>query len=106
MSQKKQNDQHQVSVIEFAIFRCKTMKLFLKLSLDTQYTYLPIMGNDHLTKIQLIEIVFFQLIESLIMNLYIFDHLIELFNMFSVDRNFKITQNDTNKSFDQLTKKN
>jgi hypothetical protein len=40
------------------------------------------------------------------MNLNIFDHLIELFHMFSVDRNFKITQNDINKSFDQLPKKN
>jgi hypothetical protein len=26
--------------------------------------------------------------------------------MFTVDRNFKITQNDINKSFDQLPKKN
>ena len=36
------------------------------------------------------------------MNLNIFDHLIELFHMFSVDQNLKITQNDINKSFDQL----
>jgi hypothetical protein len=40
------------------------------------------------------------------MNLNIIDHLIKLFHMFSVDRNFKITQNNINKSFDQLPKKN
>jgi hypothetical protein len=42
------------------------------------------MGNDHLTEIHLIEIVFFHLIESFNNESFIFYHLIEFFETFQL----------------------
>ncbi len=64
------------------------------------------MGNTHLIEFHLIEIVIFHLIESFNNESFTFYHLIELFHMFSVDRKFKITQNDIIKTFDQVPKNN
>jgi hypothetical protein len=44
------------------------------------------MGNDHLTEIQLIEIIIFQLIESFNNESFIFYHLTEFFETFQLIR--------------------
>ncbi len=64
------------------------------------------MGNDHLIEFHLIEIVIFQLIESFNNELIHISSFDQIFWDFSVDRNFKITQNDINKNFNQLPKNN
>ncbi len=62
--------------------------------------------GGRLTEIHLIEIVIFQLIESFNNELIHIWSLDQIFWDFSVDQNFKITQNDINTNFDQLPKKN
>ena len=62
------------------------------------------MGNDHLTEIQLIEIVIFQLIESFNNESFIFYHLTEFLDGFQLIKSFNndFGQTPKFKAFDRI----
>jgi hypothetical protein len=101
-----------VQCLTFNVYR--SMLSFQLLNLNFQpfcfiinFNLIQIMKDGtggRLTKIHLIKIVIFQLIESFYNELIHIWSLDWIFWDFSVDQNFKITQNDINKSFNQLPK--